>query len=285
MKPCYKPILSQSNLFEVVIQESKRDFDYPWHYHPELELTYILGGGGVRYVGNSMENFYNDDLVLLGPNLPHSWVDNSNNIPSTGGIITYLKDDFLDKAWMKSCEFENINQLLSLSNKGIRFDTAFARKLKPKFLGLLNLSPFEKMISLLEILQELAQTHNFHYLCEHGFCYEPNEINNSRINIIYSYIQKHYAEKITLSDISKQVYMSEEYFSKYFSKVMKKPFFEFLNNFKISKACKLLIETDKQISEVCFASGFESIPFFFRQFKKFKRCSPKEYRMQFKKIS
>ena len=285
MKPCYKPIASESNLFEVVRQETKRDFDYPWHYHSELELTYILRGQGVRYVGNNVENFYNDDLVLLGSNLPHSWIETTDDNYSTGGIIIYLKSEFLHKNWMTSCEFDAIYQLLKLSDKGIRFDTTIAQKLKPKFLELLNLPPFEKMISLLQILQELSQTTSFYYLCEHAFTYELNETNKSRINIIYNYIQKHYLEKITLADISKQVYMSEEYFSKYFSKVMKKSFFEFLNNYKISKACKLLIETDKQVNEICYASGFESIPFFFRQFKKFKHCSPKEYRLNYKKIS
>lgn len=285
MKPCYKPISSESNLFEVVVQESKRDFDYPWHYHSELELTYILRGRGVRYVGNSIENFYNDDLVLIGSNLPHSWIDHSDRRNSAGGIVTYLKDQFMDKTWMMSCEFENIYNLLKLSNKGIKFNTVLAKKLRPRFLELLNLPPFEKILSLLGILQELAHTSDFHYLCEHEFSYELNETNNSRINVIYNYIQNHYTEKITLSDISREVFMSEEYFSKYFSKVMKKSFFEFLNNFKISKACKLLIETDKQVNEICYASGFESIPFFFRQFKKFKHCSPKQYRMNFKKVS
>jgi AraC-like DNA-binding protein len=79
--------------------------------------------------------------------------------------------------------------------------------------------------------------------------------------------------------------MTEEYFSRYFSKTMKKPFFEFLNEYKINRACKLLIETDKQISEICYASGFESIPFFYRQFKKFKDCQPKTYRMNYQKVS
>jgi YesN/AraC family two-component response regulator len=64
---------------------------------------------------------------------------------------------------------------------------------------------------------------------------------------------------------------------------MKKSFFEFLNEYKINRACKLLIETDKQISEICYAAGFESIPFFYRQFKKFKCCQPKSYRVNYQK--
>jgi len=62
-----------------------------------------------------------------------------------------------------------------------------------------------------------------------------------------------------------------------------KSFFTFLNEYRISRACKLLIETDKQINEICYISGFESIPFFYRQFKKFKNCQPNAYRVNYQK--
>ena len=93
------------------------------------------------------------------------------------------------------------------------------------------------------------------------------------------------SKKISLEDIAKEVNMSEEYFSRYFSKIMKKSFFEFLNEYKINRACRLLIETDKSINEICYKSGFESIPFFYRQFKKFKHCQPKAYRLNYNKAA
>jgi AraC-like DNA-binding protein len=109
--------------------------------------------------------------------------------------------------------------------------------------------------------------------------------DKERINTVYKYIQANYKKQISLADISSRLNMTEEYFSRFFSKTMKKPFFEFLNEYKINRACKLLIETDKQVSEVCYASGFESLPFFYRQFKKFKNCQPKNYRQDYQKIS
>lgn len=286
MKAHYKHITPvESNLFKSIIQENNKEFDYPWHYHPEYELTYILTSHGVRYVGNSIENFFDDDLVLLGSNLPHCWINTSEQQQQASAIVVYIKEEFLDETWMQSCEFEAIRKLLHLSAKGIKFDKAVALKVKQKCFDLLKLPPLERLILLLQILQELAQTTQFHLLCELGFSYALNDSNNERINTIYQYIQKHYREKISLRGIAAEVNMSEEYFSRFFSKVMKKPFFEFLNEYKINRACKLLIETDKQVSEVCYASGFESIPFFFRQFKKFKDCQPKMYRLTYKKTS
>ena len=286
MKPHYKPILSdESNLFQEVIQENAKDFEYPWHYHPEYELTYVLSSQGVRYVGNSIENFFDDDLVLIGSNLPHCWINSRDQQQSTSAIVVYFKEAFLDKAWMQSCEFGAIRKLLDLSNKGIKFDRTVALKLKEKFFELHKLPSLKKLILLLDILEELAETTELHFLCEQGFCYELNHSHNERINIVYKFIEMNYQRRISLGDISGLVNMSEEYFSRFFKKIMKKSFFEFLNEYKINKACKLLIETDRQISEICYAAGFESIPFFYRQFKKFKNCQPKNYRIIYQKIS
>lgn len=285
-KAHYKHIQpEESKLFTSVIQENNIEFDYPWHYHPELELTYILTSHGVRYVGNSIENFYDDDLVLIGSNLPHCWINSTDQQQSASAIVVYLKEEFADKTWMQSCEFETIRNLLELAQKGIKFDKEVAVKLKDKCYRLLQLPPLEKLLLLLEILQELARTNKYHLLCGQGFSYNLNYTHNQRINLVYKYIQAHYHEKISLADIAMQVSMSEEYFSRFFSKIMKKSFFEFLNEYKINRACKLLIETDKQVSEVCYAAGFESIPFFYRQFKKFKNCQPKNYRAKFQMIS
>jgi AraC-like DNA-binding protein len=284
MKAHYKHIQSESNLFTCVIQENKEEFDYPWHFHPEYELTYVFTSHGVRYVGNSIENFFEHDLVLLGSNLPHCWINTADQVLPAKAIVIYLKEEFFDKTWMQSSELESIRQLLNLSSKGVKFEKAVALKLREKFFKLLKVAPFERLMVLLEILNNLAHSMHFHVLCEQGFSYELNTINNERINLVYKYIRNHYHRKITLKDIASEVSMTEEYFSRYFSKIMKKSFFEFLNEYKINKACKLLIETDKQVFEICYASGFESIPFFYRQFKKFKNCQPKKYRLKYQKV-
>ena len=282
MKPHFKPIAAdESNLFKIVMQENEKEFEYPWHFHPEYELTYILKSHGTRYVGNSVENFSDDDLVLIGPNMPHCWISSPDLNQQASAIVIYFKEEFTDKAWMGSCEFGSIQKLLDLSNKGVKFDRTLALELKEKFFELQKLPSLDRLILVLKILQELAEKPKHHLLCKQGFSYELNHSHNDRINKVYRFIEMNYNKKISLTDVSREVSMSEEYFSRFFSKTMKKTFFEFLNEYKISKACKLLIETDKQISEICYAAGFESIPFFYRQFKKFKNCQPKTYRLNY----
>ena len=285
MKAHYKPIPSESNLFKVEFQKTNKEFYYPWHYHAELELTFILSGQGVRYIGNSIENFHDEELVLLGSNLPHTWNTTIDQDQPVTAIVVYLKEDFFDKNWMKSIEFEGIRNLATLMNKGIKVDKKVALALKQKFFDLLTASPLEKLMILLQVLDYLTHNQEYRFLCEQEFTCDFDDIDKTRINAVYDYIQKNHQRQISLADIASRLNMSEEYFSRYFSKTMKKPFFEFLNEYKINRACKLLIDTDKQISEICYASGFESIPFFYRQFKKFKECQPKTYRMNYQKVS
>lgn len=110
---------------------------------------------------------------------------------------------------------------------GIKFDEKFSLRLKELFIKLPTLSPFHKLINLLQLLNELAQTDKFRILCAKDFTYPLNYDNNERINTVYQFVKDHYIKKITLKVISKQVNMSEESFSRFFSKVMRRTFFLF----------------------------------------------------------
>lgn len=286
MKATLKPITStESNIFKITLQENNKEFDYPWHYHPELELTYILSSRGTRYVGNSIENFEDDDFVLLGSNLPHCWIKTEELEETSSAIVIYIYKDFLESDFLKTQEFWHIQKLLTLSKKGIKFNRKTALQFKNRLFELLGLPPFEKTMLLLQMLHELAGTEDYFFLCEQNFSDEFDDVSNARINIICDYIQKNYRKRIALEDVAATVHMSEDYFSRYFSKMMKKTFFEYLNEYKINKACRLLIETDKQISEICYDCGYESLPFFYRQFKKFKNCQPKSFKQLYQKAS
>jgi AraC-like DNA-binding protein len=282
MKALYKPITALEFHSISVDMQEKKGVEYPWHYHPEFELTFILTSPGVRYVGNSVENFFENDLVLLGPNLPHSWFNNDHE-QSSSAVVIYWNQEFLERGFLQTKEFADIRQLLKLSEKGIKFSSSLALELRERFVELASLPPFERIIHFVQILNRLATTDAYYFLCEQGFEHDLNYTDNERINLVYRYIKTHYREKITLVDMGGLLNMSGEYFSRFFSKIMKKSFFEFLNEYKINVACRLLIETDMQVAEVCYASGYESITFFYRQFKKFKNNQPQEYRLNYRK--
>jgi AraC-like DNA-binding protein len=280
MKPTYKPVsLVDSKSFQVVRQDNKQEFDFPWHYHPEFELTFIPNSQGIRYVGNNIENFSENDLVLLGSNLPHCWINTADEFEPSGAVVIYLNQDLVK--WLCAEQFEAINLLFEKSNQGIKFHRSVALQFKSRLYDLLDANPFEKYIILLQILHELSSTSKFRLLSPMGFVYELNHTNNERINAVYQYVRQNYQRKILLAEVAAHVSMSEEYFSRFFSKSLKKSFITFLNEYRINRACKLLIHTDKQVSEICYNTGFESIPFFYRQFKKIMNSPPQAYRMQY----
>lgn len=268
------------NSFKIFLYE-KEEFDAPWHYHPEYELTFILTSKGMRYVGNSMDNFEEGDLVLLGPDLPHCWKNTSKQQNIARAIVVQWQEHFLGKDWLDNPEFGPIRRLLQLSRQGIRFKKTVVHQVQEKILRLPGLPPFQKLVQLLEILDLLAGTTELQLLCEQGFTYRLNQEDNQRISMVYSYIKENYQKKIMLADIARLVHMSEESFSRFFSKILHKPFFTFLNEYRVNMACKLLIETDQQVAQISYACGYESLPFFYRQFKKCKHMPPRAFRKYF----
>lgn len=282
MKPQYETITPlETNSFKAFLQE-KKEFDYPFHYHPEYELTYILSSSGVRYVGNRFENFAENDLVLLGPNLPHCW----KNIDSNGGLSKALviqwNADLFGENWLQKKEFSSIKKLHQRSEKGIRFFPEEALAVKHRLFSIIEAPAFEKIIALVCLLNDLSLSVSCKTLCEEDFNNTMKFADNERLNAIYQYLKNHYKEKINLKDIASTVCMTEGSFSRFFSKLMKKSFVSFLNEYRINIACKMLTESNAQITQICYDSGYDSIPFFYRQFKRFKHCSPYFYRQQFK---
>ncbi len=285
MKASYEKIFPlDSSSFHIHSYE-KEEFDAPWHYHPEYELTYILTSKGMRYVGNHFENFMEDDLVLIGSNLPHCWKNSGKQSTKASAVVIQWKEDLLGKDWLHKNEFESIHKLLQASEMGVKFGNELAKELKEDFLGLPELPKFEKLLSLLKILHKLSVAEGSKRLCANSVQDNFNYGDQERINTIFQYVKDHYHQKITLASISSRVHISEESFSRFFSKFLGKPFFTFLNEYRINAACTLLIETDFQVSEVSLACGFESLPFFFRQFKKYKGCAPRQFKLAYKGIS
>ena len=174
--------------------------------------------------------------------------------------------------------------MLQLSAQGLKFNTELAVNLKSNLQTLLGLSPFQKLIAFLEVLNELANATEGEVLCDRSFHDELNYEDHERLNNVFQYVRTNYGAKIKLAHVASETHMTEESFSRFFSKLMNKPFFSFLNEYRINAACKMLIESDMPITQISYACGFESLPFFYRQFKRYKGNSPRQYRGAYQRI-
>ncbi|MDQ6842758.1 MAG: AraC family transcriptional regulator [Bacteroidota bacterium] len=249
----------------------------PLHSHPNYEMNFVIKGNGTRYIGNNIGDFEEGDLILLAPSVPHRWQNTSKKQHDYSSLVIQWGENFLGRDWLSTPEFKDIRRLLELSVKGIKFDKYIGKEIKKKQSDLLVLPPFEKLVLLLQLLNELAKSNEFKILCDEEFSFN-NHIPNSRLDIICNFIKEKYSEKITLANAATLVNMSEGAFSKFFSQTTKKPFFSFLNEYRIKMARKFLSETDMRANEIGYACGYECLQFFYRQFMKYAECSPQTYR-------
>ncbi len=261
------------------------NFDAHWHFHPEFELTYISKGEGIRYVGNNIQKFEPGDFVLIGSNLPHCWKDNIQNKGLVASIVFQWNHEILGANWIQKNEFKNIETLLKKASKGIKFNAGFSNKIEFELLAITKKSPFDKLMSFIQLLEELSQLKDFEILTSEGFTPNLNMKANYRIDKIYDYIQENYDKKIRLNEVSSLVSMGDEAFCRFFKKSLNKSFFTFVNEYRINLACKALMETNKQVSQIAYECGYESLPFFYRQFQKFMSCSPLVFKKMYLRLN
>lgn len=267
------PISVENSLYTFLYEDEC--FSAPWHFHPEYELTYILKGEGIRYVGNSVQEFKAGDFVLLGANLPHCWKDVDTDNNGVKSIIFQWNDTVLGDNWLDKNEFKNIKKLLQKASQGVKFDNF---DVSDNLMDILNKSPLEKLLNFVHLLENLSSKNNFELLTSEGFSPNLNRKANDRMDAIYNYVHKNFHTKITLKNVSSLVSMSEEAFCRFFKKSLNKPFFLFVNEYRINRVCKLLLDTNKQVKQIAYDCGYESLPFFYRQFQKFIKCSPLEFK-------
>lgn len=281
MKALFEKVPSSvESSFNAFIYEAE-NFETPWHFHPEYELTYIVKGEGTRFVGNSVQEFKKRDFVLLGTNLPHYWKNHDNLKGGVQSIVLQWDDSVLGENWLEKKEFHSIKRILSDASKGLSFRTIENDVILERLQKIITQKPLEKLLALLLLLEDLSKIKEVETLSSDGFVPNLNSKANDRINLIYNYIQENYNQKIRLNEIADLVHMNEETFCRFFKKNLGKSFFTFVNEYRINLICKQLIETKKQVSEIAYECGYESLPFFYRQFQKFMKCSPLVFRKKY----
>lgn len=253
------------------------NFDSLWHYHPEYELTYIIKGNGRRMVGDDMENFSDGDLVLLGPDLPHTWIgDRNTNTENNRALVIQFSEAFISP-FLTLLEMKNVHELLIKSVSGVRFIKYQPLVIEKKMLQIIEETSIKRVTGLLELLNDLANN-KFKILASHSFKIVKSDNTESRLNKVLVYMQKNYRSSIKLQEASKLIHLSNTAFCKFFKRSIGKTFSDYLNDLRILHACTLLIETDKPISQIAAESGFENLAYFNRVFLKKKKLQPTVFR-------
>ena len=283
MKPSFEQVNKQSD--ESLLRQLVLDlpgFEPYWHFHPEFELTYIVSGSGKRIVGDSVEPFVAGDLVLLGPDLPHTWNSGTGMKGQCKAVVFQFGRNIVPGPGNGFPEFQNIARLLDLSVRGLCFNGDDIGFLSKKITRLYRLTGLEKVTAFWLTLNELATGGKFTLLASQGYVPSLNKHHVERINKVFKYVSEHFAEEIKLSEVASLTHLTETSFSRFFKQITGEPFIYYLNTTRISHACVLLAgQMDKSISEIAAESGFSSSTHFNRMFMLRKGCTPGYFRKQY----
>jgi AraC-like DNA-binding protein len=256
------------------------------HYHPELELVYITESTGTRFVGDNIEKFEPGELVLLGKNLPHMWLNDKAYFQSDSDLMAdalciHFKEDFMGKQFLELAEAELLTELFKNARSGIRFiDLHFsATKIMQELTK--EKDEFQRLLLLLKLLNNLAKHKNIKLLSSEGYLERKPEEHSDKT---HEFIFKNFTKQIPLSEVAAIARMNPSAFSRYFKRIHRKTFSRYLIEIRIGYACKLLIENKINISSACYESGFNNISNFNKQFRIIMNMSPSQYIKQHQKL-
>jgi AraC-like DNA-binding protein len=263
-------------------------FATPWHYHPELELVLVVRSQGKRFIGNSVTDFQEGDLTLLGPCLPHLYKNpvcyyDDDPAYRAQSIVIHFSESSLGGDLLCLPQARTIRQLLKLSSQGIDITGQTRKTVTEKMYQLLEVKGMQRLILLLDILDRLSCCDEYTLASDPGIV-GRNTLDTDRLDKVFQYTLQNYEKDIRLEDVAGLDFMTRTSFCRWFQEKTKKTFFTFLNNLRLNQAGKLLIETDLSVSAITYDTGFNNLSNFNRQFKAKFMQSPKAYRQTFSKV-
>lgn len=248
-----------------------------WHYHPEIELVYIAKGSGKVHIGQHLSYFSNGVLLMIGPNLPHlGFVDRMSL--NEEEIIVQFKMDFLGDSFFEADEMFRIRALIERSRAGIRFADHLIPDMGNKLKELLAMTQFNRLIYFIKLLNEMAEYEDYELLNAESHFLVSKQQDNDRMDQIFKYVRNNFDTEISLEEIAKRVSLTVPAFCRYFKKATSKTFTEYVNEFRIVHATKLLSEGQLSLTEIYMECGFNSQSHFIKQFKRITGQTPSEYR-------
>ena len=259
-------------------------FNHPWHFHPELELTLILESEGIRYIGDHTSRFKEGDLVLVGSNLPHLWLNDKtlsdDKVRRSRRITLQFPEDFMSRIFKDAIELQPLIQLFKRAERGISFSAETSNQISPLLLDINKKKGLPKWAAVFDLLSQLTEARNYDLLASPGYLPQFTNRDCNLMNQIFQHIRNNIENRITLQEIADIACLTKPSFCRFFKQKTSKSFFTFLNEYKINNAKRMLLE-DKRlpIGLIAQKSGFTSVQHFNSKFKELSNeLTPSQYK-------
>ncbi len=267
---------------ELVVCERVRgpDFGCVWHQHPECEITLVLRGGAERWVGDRVEGLVPGDLVFLGSNLPHDYrADRRRRHKSAvEAVVVQFAPTALGGDWQACSSMSYMLRLFGRARRGLQVSGCTRDRAEAILLRMADSHGARRLIMLLEVLELFATSAELSEIASEGFGLESAERSADRIGTVLAYIEGHFKEKVSVHAYARMTGLSDSAFTRLFKRCTCSTLPNFVNQFRIARACRFLAETDLSVAQITSECGFVAASHFQRQFRKHKRCTPLEYR-------
>lgn len=268
----------------MIVERNVPYFNTPFHFHPELEMVYILEGFGKRIVGDNVAAFHPGELVLLGTNISHVWYSDEvyyrgNPDLRSRAIVLYFNKDIFGSNFYGLHEAQHLKQLYHKAERGLKINEGTNERVVALMQEMLRAKDLNRIILLLQMLETISSGGEYELLASIGYQNTYDTTDNHKIDSVFQYVSQNFGHDISLEDIAKNCNMTPQSFCRFFKKRTQKTFIDFLNEFRISHAKKLMIENEEMtIREIAFDSGFNNISNFNKIFKSLTAVTPKEYK-------
>lgn len=257
-----------------------------WHYHPEIELIHFKKGEGTQFIGDSIKRFKSGDIVMVGAHLPHYWRFDDLFFEEDTRLqadirVAHFCENFWGEQFLHLPENIAIKSVLEKARRGLQITGKTRQQVAELLERLLKTDGSERIIILMEALNIIADCKQLTTLSSIGFKHDLVDAENDRVNAIYEYSLKNYKRKIQLEEIAAVANISPNSFCRYFKSRTRKTYSQFLIEIRVGQACKLLIENNLSIKQLCYESGFNNFTSFHKYFKMITGKSPLSYQKEF----
>jgi len=277
--------LSEKDCFYIV-ERHKTEFTYPVHQHREFELNFIEHGAGVRrIVGDSVETIGEYDLVLIGgENLEHAWEQGTCTSEDIREITIQFPSELFTSTLLEKNQFNSIGRMLDAASHGLAFSTRTIMKVYHILDTLAGQRErFRQFLEFLSLLNQLSLADDSRILASSSFSHSEGDDDSRRVLKVKQYIQEHYAEDVGLVQLADMVGMSPSAFSRFFKMRTGRTLSDYVADIKVGSAARMLVDTTKNISEICYECGYNNLSNFNRMFKAKRGMTPRDFRAMFRK--
>jgi AraC-like DNA-binding protein len=255
---------------------------FQWHHHPEFELTLTLNSRGQRFIGDHIGSYGDGDLVLIGPNLPHTWASADRIDPGQPHIalVMWFLPEWAAPLGGIFTELRGIADMLGRSAAGLRFSPETAAAARSMIEELFALPTDRRVLKLIDVLALLSRDRGAEQLA--AVAVPGGTADRTRIDRVLDFIHTRYIEPLAIEAIADVAALSPSGLHRLFRRHTGLSITDYLMRLRIGEACSLLSGGDKPVAHIADTVGYNSLANFNRQFRALKHMTPRDYRRRFR---